>query len=119
MKVNVSWIGRSPIDLTEPQYAAALLRILFDVMERVEPLGDLRFELAGILCVGEYEILVETQVEPPEEYVCVRLAFVAAGAGVTGQLFIAEDGTPGLHFELEEDDFHDILLDSNEISWGM
>jgi hypothetical protein len=116
MKINVSWVGHSPIDLTEPQHAGALLRILYDAMERVEPLGDLRFELAGILCVGEYEILVETQVEPPEKYVCLRLAFVAPGAGVRGQPYITEDGQPGVHFELELD-VNEVVLDSDEISW--
>jgi hypothetical protein len=117
MKFNVSWVGRSPIDLTEPQHAAALLRIVFDVMERVEPLTDFQFELAGNLCVAEYEVLTETLIEPPEEYVCVRLGWAAPGAGVMGQSSITEDGRPGVHFELEEDDFKDILLDSDAISW--
>jgi len=92
MKIRVSWVGRSPIDLTEPQHAAALLRNLFNAMERVEPLVDLQFELAGILCIGEYEVLIETQVEPPEKYVCLRISFIAPNCGTVGQPYITEDG---------------------------
>src|SRR5262245_5283348 len=117
MKVNVSWIGPSPIDFTETQHAAAFLRILFVAMERVEPLADLQFELAGSKCVVEYEVLVETQIEPPEEYVCVRIAFVAAGYCPIGQLFLTEDGQLGVEFAWDEDDEEEVLLDSNTISW--
>jgi hypothetical protein len=117
MKINVSWVGHSPIDLTEPQHAVAFLRMLFDAMERVEPLATLWFELAGILCVGEYEVLVETQVEPPEEYVAVRIGFAAPNCGPIGRPYRTEDGRPGVHFELEEDDFKEVLLDSNAIPW--
>jgi hypothetical protein len=62
-------------------------------------------------------VLVETQVEPPEEYVVVRLSFAAPNCGLIGQPNIAEDGRPGLHFEIEEDDFKEVLLDSDAISW--
>src|SRR6516162_1174146 len=82
-----------------------LVEVLFDAMERVEPLGDLRFELAGILCVCEYEVLVETQVEPPEEYVRLRIAFVAPGCGPIGRPFVTEDGRPGVHLGLKRTTF--------------
>lgn len=85
-------------------------------MERVEPLTDFQFELAGILCLAEYEV-VETETESVEEYVCVRIGFIAQGAGVMGQPYITEDGRPGTHFELERDDFKEIVLDSDAISW--
>jgi hypothetical protein len=117
MKINVSWIGRSPIDFAEPQHAAAFLRILFDVMERVEPLADFQFVLAGELCIAEYEVLVETEVEPLEKYVCVRIGFTGSGCGPIGRPYITEDGRPGTHFELERDDFKEIVLDSDAISW--
>jgi hypothetical protein len=110
MMVTISWVGHNPIDFTEPQHAAALLRQLFTAMEHIEPLAELRFEVAGILCIGEYNMAVEPEVEPPEEYVCLWLGFVVAG-----RPFISEDGRPGVL--LCEDDINDIVLDSNKIPW--
>jgi hypothetical protein len=111
MKINVSWLGSNPINLTEPHHAAALLRILYDVMGSVEPLTDFQFELAGILCIAEYEVT------EPGEFVCVRLGFAAPGCPMMGQSYITEDGRTGVHFEIEEDDFNQVLLDSETISW--
>lgn len=111
MKINISWVGRSPIDLTEPQHAAALLRIFYDVMGRVEPLTDFRFEVAGMQCLAEYEVT------EPGELGCIRIAFLVPGCGPKGLPYIAEDGRPGVHFELEEDDFKEAVLDSDTISW--
>ena len=103
------WVGRSPVDWTDPQHARALLGILFDVMDRVEPLADFRFELAGVSCIAEYE-----ELEPGE--VDVRLGWVITD-GILGRPYIAEDGKPGVHFEIEEDDFHQVVLDSDTTSW--
>lgn len=112
MKINVSWIGRSPANFTEPQLAAAFLRILFDVMGRVEQNAEFRFVLAGELCVAEYNLAVETEVEPPEEYATVFVGFTGSNSGPVGR-----HGQPGVEFDLEEDDFKSVLLDSDEISW--
>jgi hypothetical protein len=109
MKINVSWVWRNPIDLTEPQNAAVLIRAVYDAMGRVEPLTDFRFELAGIRCLAEYEV-VETETEPVGSYVCVRIAFLAPGCGPIGRPLIAEDGQPGVEFEFEPEDLNEVIL---------
>ena len=123
MKLRVSWVGHSPIDITEPRHAAVLLRAVFDAMERSEPakpVDHFLFELAGIQCVGLIDPYEMVEVEPePEDLVCVHVIFFAPGAGVMGQSYITEDGTPGVHVEFEEDDFKSVILDSDEISWRM
>jgi len=87
-------------------------------MERVEPVTDFRFELAGIPCCAEYEYLYEETMAPPEKYVCVRMSFIAPNCGMTrGEPFITEDGELGVQFEFDEDQEADILLDSDAISW--
>jgi hypothetical protein len=113
MKFTVTWWGHYPgVDLADPQQATALLRAVYDAVEHVEPLTEFRFELAGIRCLAEYEIT-----EP--EAVDVRLGFIAANAGVPGQPFVAEDGRPGVHYELAEDDWNEVIFDSDAISWGV
>jgi hypothetical protein len=66
------------------------------MIERVEPLTDFRFELAGILCTAEYEVIEGRPM---------------------GRSYITEDGRPRVHFELEEDDFKEVVLDSDAIPW--
>jgi hypothetical protein len=123
MKLCIYWVGYSPVDITEPQHAAILLRAIFDAMERGEPANPLhhfRFELAGIQCIGSVDPYEEVDVEPePEDYVRVGIYFAAPGCGIRGQPYIVEDGTPGVHFEIGEDDCHEAILDSDEIPWSM
>jgi hypothetical protein len=123
MKINVCWVGYSPIDITKPQYATILLRAIFDAMARGEPakpVDHFRFELAGIQCIGCIDPYELVEVEPePEDCVRVHIHFFAPGCGVRGQPFIAEDGQLGAHIEFEEDDFKSVILDSDEISWRM
>jgi hypothetical protein len=43
--------------------------------------------------------------------------FIAQGCGPMGRSYITEDGRPRVHFELEEDDFKEVVLDSDAIPW--
>jgi hypothetical protein len=108
---------RGPAHLTSVQTSAAVvstvdkLTILYGAIGCVEPLTDFRFELGGIQYLAEYEVI------EPGEFVCVRIAFLAQGYGPVGQPYITEDGRLGVHVELEEDDFRQVILDSDATPW--
>jgi hypothetical protein len=104
MQITVGFVIPNPIDLTEPQRAAALFRLIYDLTERVGPFGEFRIELSGVECLGEYEVI------EPGQRVDIRIAFL--GHGPPGRPNITEDGRLGVHYELE---FETVTLDDGMI----
>ena len=110
MKIIVTFIGFSPVDLTEPQCKSALFHTIYDLTERVGSLGEFEITLGGVRCLGAYEVI------EPGLLVHVELAFIAAGAGPHGHLTISEDGRPEILIEIEDEDIITVELDDGAIA---